>query len=97
MGSHEPHSVTDPVELELELLVVLLELDEVVEVLTAQAGVVDEVLELVVLELVAEVVVEVEYAPSVPHCGTATAEPARARATTAEVNFILTFGLEVLG
>lgn len=86
--------MTDPVE--LELLVVLLELDEVVEVLTPQAGVVDEVLELVVLELVLEVV-EVEYAPSVPHCGTATAEPARARATTAEVNFILTVGLEVMG
>ena len=93
MGSHEAHSVTDPVE--LELLVVLLELDEVVDVLTPQAGVVD-VLELVVLELEV-VVVEVEYAPSVPHCGTATAEPARARATTAEVNFILTVGLEMLG
>ena len=99
MGSQEAQSYTDPVEELLLELVDLLELDEVLEVETPQTGVVDEVLELVVLELELEVVeVDVEYDPSVvPHCGEATAEPASARATTAAVNFILMIEVGVFG
>ena len=69
-------------ELELEALLEV----EVVEVLTPHAGVVDEVELEVLVELVLVVVVE-DQLGSV-HCGTATAEPARARATAAVENFI---------
>jgi len=99
-ASQVPLELVELEELELELeeldhssqvpveLVVLLEVVGVV-VVVPQVGVVDELLE--ELEVV-EVVLVVHSPESDPHCGTATAEPASARATIAVVYFILTVG-----